>query len=446
MTPSAAPVRHLRPRQQRGVATLIVVMVLFFVVTLVAAYTNRNLIFEQRTSANQYRATMSFETAQAGLQWAVAMLNGSRIDANCAPSVSSADTTFRERYLNTDATTGLVSGNLKSDGTTLYAACVFNGSGWNCSCPADADPAPTVPTGAGLFPAFQVRFIRNTTSSPAIPPGVIRVDAVACPRFDATCLSTVNAAGDEGRSVVSALIGLQSALKTPPAAALTVRGGLNVGTASIRAFNSDITSGAVAVQLGGTSDSNSRLAMVLGSAPGTPSVFGYVEGDSMLFNLTTAGTLLPTLGDRMFATLLGMAPATYRGQPALTVVDGCPCTAQQVRDAIAQNPLRPIWVDGDLAIDSSGNIGSTTAPVMLVVAGNMTFTNNVTIYGVVYSRGDPWTTGGTGTIQGAAVAENDLAGNGTATYVYNRDVLNLLRIRYGSFVVIPGSWKDYTPI
>ena len=44
---------------QRGAATLAVVALLFFIVSLVAAYTNRNLIFEQRTSGNQFRATQA---------------------------------------------------------------------------------------------------------------------------------------------------------------------------------------------------------------------------------------------------------------------------------------------------------------------------------------------------------------------------------------------------
>ena len=51
-------------------------MLLFFIISLVAAYAGRNLIFEQKTSANQYRATQAFEAAEAGLEWALAMLNG----------------------------------------------------------------------------------------------------------------------------------------------------------------------------------------------------------------------------------------------------------------------------------------------------------------------------------------------------------------------------------
>ena len=69
---------HATP--QRGAAALVVVMMLFFIMSLVAAYASRNLIFEQRTSANNYRSTQAFEAAEAGLEWAIAMLNGGRID------------------------------------------------------------------------------------------------------------------------------------------------------------------------------------------------------------------------------------------------------------------------------------------------------------------------------------------------------------------------------
>ncbi|HRZ62470.1 MAG TPA: PilX N-terminal domain-containing pilus assembly protein, partial [Rubrivivax sp.] len=56
MKPAAA----FRPTAAaRGAAALVVVMVLFFIMSLVAAYASRNLIFEQRTSANNYRSTQA---------------------------------------------------------------------------------------------------------------------------------------------------------------------------------------------------------------------------------------------------------------------------------------------------------------------------------------------------------------------------------------------------
>ena len=50
--------RPASQRQQRGAAALIVTMVLFFAMTLVAAYVNRNLVFEQRISKNSTIVTI----------------------------------------------------------------------------------------------------------------------------------------------------------------------------------------------------------------------------------------------------------------------------------------------------------------------------------------------------------------------------------------------------
>ena len=84
--------------KQRGAASLVVVLMLFFVIALVSAYTSRNLIFEQRTSVNQYRSSMAFEAAEAGMEWATAMLNGGRMGDDCSEATAAAgSTSFRQR-------------------------------------------------------------------------------------------------------------------------------------------------------------------------------------------------------------------------------------------------------------------------------------------------------------------------------------------------------------
>ena len=60
---------------QRGAVALVVALVLLFGMTLIAFFANRTMIFEQRTSANQYRYTKAFEVADAGIEWAIARLN-----------------------------------------------------------------------------------------------------------------------------------------------------------------------------------------------------------------------------------------------------------------------------------------------------------------------------------------------------------------------------------
>ena len=131
-------------------------MLLFFIVSLVAAYAGRNLIFEQKTSANQYRATQAFEAAEAGLEWALAMLNGGRIDAACSPPdpVDNTLPSFRQRYLNIDVD-GHYTPRLWADNLTRERpSCVQSDTGWNCSCPTGAAPTPAAPGRHGHVPGL----------------------------------------------------------------------------------------------------------------------------------------------------------------------------------------------------------------------------------------------------------------------------------------------------
>ncbi len=445
-------------RRQGGVASLTVVMVLFFIMSLVAAYTSRNLIFEQRTSGNQYRSTQAFEAAEAGIEWALSMLNSGRIDTACAASTNVADSSFRLRHLNVDATNGNVTPVLRTNDPTLVpsppleASCVFNGSAWQCSCPVNDEPSLTVPTGAGSFPAFRIRFV----VPPGAPvPGLIRLESNGCTRADEDCLkfegNPQSGAGD-GRASVSTLIALKSGLVAPPIAALTVRGDFTLDpTAGLKAVNADNGAGGISVLSGGARPPPSTLQRF--GAPGTPGEQTVIDGDINLFNMRDTGGRPPTdpgfeaeLRDgRMFASVFGTWPETYRTQPAaveLTCAGG-DCTAAQVRTTISLNPGRVIWVLGNLVLGSAGDIGSPSDPVVLAVAGNISNPSNVDVFGVVYSRAETWITSGGGTVRGAAVAEGGLGGDGTSTFVYDAGVLEMLRLRTGSFVRVPGSWKDF---
>ena len=193
MTP--LPARRPSPSRQRGAATLIVVMILFFVVSLVAAYASRNMIFEQKTSANQYRSTQAFEAAEAGLEWALTMLNGGRLEADCSPASPALATppapatpptkaSFRQRYLNVDAATGMYTETMANRSIPanlgLNPTCVYNGAGWTCTCPIStaATPSATPATGyTGPQPAFRVRLLADTGRA-----GVLRVESVGCTR------------------------------------------------------------------------------------------------------------------------------------------------------------------------------------------------------------------------------------------------------------------------
>lgn len=435
---------RIRPgRRQRGMATLVVVMILFFIISLVAAYTNRNLIFEQRTSANQYRSTQALEAAEAGVEWALALLNHQRITATCLTSAAPADPSYRERYILTDPATGKLTPRPKAAGGERSQMCVLNGAQWDCSCPEDIDPVVAAPAGGGVYPAFRVRFEQIGVAPPVgapSQPGVIRLHVVGCTRLDATCLDFGGqGVSNEGRAAVSVLVALTGNVAGPPTAALLARRDIDLGGAAASAYNTDPAGSGVTVQAGGAVNT---AGLMLASTPGTPGDISVVAGDPSL-NLVAAAPF--STEDRMFAGVFNMAPATFREQPAavLLVCGGGTCGADELRTAITMNPGRPIWVQGHLAVDTAGDIGAAAAPVLLVVEGNLTFPTPASIYGLVYVRQADWVTAGGGQVQGAVVAEGRLSGAGTTTFVHDADMLTRLRGASGSFVRVPGSWKDY---
>lgn len=443
-----------RTSRQQGVASLTVVMVLFFIVSLVAAYASRNLIFEQRTATNQYRSTQAFEAAQAGLEWALTMLNGGRIDASCQPvSLPSTQTTFRDRYLSINAN-GVISA-LKGPTTNayLYPTCVQDGTGWSCSCPSDGPPSVSVPTSAGIHPAFRV-YLRAV---PGGIPGQVQIWVNGCTVLADSCLqftpassgiqSTAVGASNEGIALVVGIAGLTGGIASPPVNALTARGNIDLGgaamSAGIAVADPVFSTGRpppspYVVHAGGTVN---QSGMNLSSLGGTPAGNMVLAGDPAL----SAGSFD---ADRMFAATFNMSKATFANQQGLVTLDCAvvTCNAQAVRDAAALYPSSPILVLGDLAIDSAGDIGSTGTPVLLVVTGDIDFgASAVNLYGVVYVQAADWTSAGAAHVIGATIAEGNIGGSTTATFTYNSDVVRRLRAYNGSFALVPGSWQDFQP-
>lgn len=429
-------------RRQRGIASLLIVAVLFFVVSLVAAYMNRNLIFEQRTSVNQYRSTLAFEAAEAGLEWALAMLNGGRIDESCVASADETQTSFRERYLAIAESTGRVTptGALTGSGeSTVWPSCVFNEGAWSCSCPAPGDALDLdLPSDGGSpHPAFRIRFVRlsNTPTGAPPPPGAIRIEVNGCTRLADECLNfPATGVGGEGRATVRVLIALRGGLAAPPVAALTVREDLTVGGA-LGVFNPTTAAGGIAVITGGTIDDPSSLLQV-GGAPGAPSDSAKVTEDTGLASLTAV---------RLFVSSFAIWPDLWRDQPAVRRLDCTSgCDGDDVRDAIALYPGHVVWVDGDIALDGGAPIGSATQPVLLVVDGDLTSIDaGTTFHGLIHVRTASWEPTGSGSVRGAVVAENAMGGSPAFDVVFDADVLQRLRWQTGSFVRVPGGWRDF---
>ena len=453
------PCRRPRPGPQRGAAALIVVMLLFFLVSLVAAYAARNLLFEQKTSANQYRATQAFEAAEAGLEWALAMLNGSRIDAACNPLVPPdvSQDSFRQRYLNIDLDGGYAP-RLLADGTSERPSCVQSATGWSCSCPSGGAPSPSVPADGAVHPAFRVCFekIGPPTGAP-LQPGTVRVVSTGRTAFvDEPCNAPVEGTDGEAAASVSVVVALSSALPVPPAAAATAGRDLTMpaGMTTATLINTDALTNGLTAHIGRTRDLSGATLVTL---PGTPSQSSSVVD-------TKLGTLASTapVPLELFRAQFRMPAPTYKGQPATVFVDCSSDCANRVNEAVQGNPGRIVWVGGSGG--SSGNaslsgaslnLGSDDEPAMLVVDGDIDFNGStVNIVGMVYSQQDILFNGATVNVRGAVMAARDIVANGsTVTVDYNPahptqptlipPVLTHLRLASGSLVRVPGSWRDF---
>ena len=417
--------------RERGAAALVVTMLLFFAMVLVAVFVNRNLVFEQRSSANQYRATQAFEAAEAGLEWALAQLNGTgAIGDDCLPSGAAAGgTSFRTRHLRADvarATFTPVTWLNAGTPTALQPSCVRGAAGWSCSCPAQGVAQLAAPSGAAPAPAFLLQFQAGPK------PGTVRVVSTGCTRLAGAC-APASGTNADGVARVQVDLGLLGALRSAPVATLTAHGAVNAGSAAVGLHNTDPATG-IAVQAGGTI--NAAQARV--TAPAGSSLGASLAGnDTSLSNLPV---------ERFFGSYFGLDKARWRAQPTVAQIDcRSPCAAAlQAAVAAAAGPAM-LWVEGDVALAGPLTLGTPQAPVVIVVNGAVQLDGGVAINGLLYATALAWTgpAGQGAVLHGAAILEADYSGDGAPELVYDPQVLAALKGATGSFARVSGSWRDF---
>jgi hypothetical protein len=225
-----------------------------------------------------------------------------------------------------------------------------------------------------------------------------------------------------------------------PAAALTARGTVNgAATLGLKAYNTAPETAGIAIRARGSVDTTGLLLV---TAPGTPNAAALLQNDAHLPARPEVGATNP---DRLFPSIFNMWPESYRRQPAAVPLacGDAACTTSAVRAAAALNPGRVLWLSAGLTLNSTDSIGSATEPVVLVVNGNLSASAASTIYGLVYVRTADWTMEGNTRVQGAVIAEGNVGGTGASEFVFDAALLRQLHAANGSFVRVPGSWKDF---
>lgn len=431
-------VQHLA--QARGAAALTVVMVLFFIMALVAAYTNRNLVFEQRISANSYRVARALESAEAGLEWSVALLNGGRIDNSCTPSTNAGNADFRRRYLVDFSQADTPEGGyqlpwLNDVALRMYPACIVKDGALRCVCPSLAarNPTMTLPTD-GNGGSFR---IRTDYSGSAVRPGLVGIIARGCasPGSGVTSCYTQSDSAEanaDGVSLDQINVGLVRAMPLAPLAALTAGGTVFVNGGTLTAANGSSNAG-LTVHASALTPSGTGTTMLAGPA-------GSGSDGKLIDN--SLQTLAGRPNNRWFSAMFATDPVTFAALPATRLV-ACPggtCSSGDLTTTLAGFPRNPVLVQGGLTIDVAGQLGDATNPVMLIVQGPLTISAGTTIFGFVHATSINWNVAST--VQGAVVSQGDFTMTQNATLNYRQDLLDILRLRYGSFVRVPGSWRQ----
>ena len=416
-------------RRQRGAAALLVITLLCFAMLLAVAYTTRNVVVEVRSAANQVRAAQAREAAEAGLEWALARLDDdTRVGADCLPSGDAAALSSRQRWLRFVDAAGRIAPVTWSDAGApmpLRAACVLAATGWTCRCPASG--APTLPSSPGdlAAPAFVVEFI--ATSSP----GIVGVVATGCVNDSGVCAATADAP-HEASSRLQASFALLPALRSAPAAALTVRGDVDSGAAALGVHNPGAASAGLAIHAGGrVVASGLRITVPAGSS----------LADSLVGN--DAGLASLDAG-AFFARFFGMRIEVWSAQPAVTrLVCDRDCTSA-VASAVAAG-RRLLFIDGDLALAGPAAFGTTDDPVAIVARGDVRLSGAVAVVGLVHATSLRWDDAAApgALLRGAALVAGSYGGNGAADISRDGAVLAHLETRSGSFVRVNGSWKDF---
>jgi len=418
--------------RQRGVAALFASVMLCFAMVLAVAVAHRNVLVEEQRSANELRAGTSFAAAEAGLEWALARINDpARIGVDCLPSADAAARSFRERMVRIGVPEGSVAPLRWDDAGTpaaLQVACVRGANGWRCSCPASGRPDLPVTGGSAIAPAFVLELAPSTRAD------VVRVVATGCTRAGGgtnVCAESADT-GHEATSRLEAAWALLPALRALPAAALTVRGDVDVGAASLGVHNVDGTGSGLALHVGGRVAAPS---LRLGVPPGASAAASLASADAALHALPA---------DRFFARYFGMGAAAWAGRPGTRRVACANDCAAAIRDAIAAG-ARLLVIDGDAAIAGPADLGSAEDPVALVVGGSLRLSGEIAVHGVVHAASIEWNdvVAGRALVRGAVLVGGDYRGTGAVDLVRDEAVLARLAAASGSFVRVNGSWKDF---
>jgi hypothetical protein len=446
--------------RSRGVASLAVTLIMLALAALVILYTNRGQLFEQRTSANQARATVAFEAAEAGIEWGLARLNDETLIQPSPTSTcgyAAGGQPFTSFYTPSTADPNNPTVFTFNPPNGARAACSIDeatGQVLTCRCPV---PLGSVTIAAPGRRSFEVSYSRVVAD-----PGMVEIRSVGCRDAvdgsgNPVVCSAAGAFTTDGIATITVRAKYVPAAGSISNAALTT-GGYAAVCGSYNITNGSGAAGGVLVNSGGNTNIGNGTytsgplppgapncggggGQTLTTIPGTPISAAVIPNDPAL--LAASAT-----ADSMMFAYFGMTIAQYQAPPTCTI-NGTSAGDRETNLLAAynrtSNPCSRFWINGgDIQFSGNGTLGSATRPVMIASADDMTFNGNYTVYGILYGDNVTFNYNGTGTadIIGQIVVRGGFYSNGNGSIVYNDTVLRAYTGGSGEFIRVPGSWRD----
>jgi Tfp pilus assembly protein PilX len=432
-----------RRATQRGAGTLGVTLVLMLGMSVAGLYLNRGLLFEQRSSANQVRATQAFEAAEAGIEWATGMINSPLAISNaCVLNPASATGSFRSRYVSTDATTVNF-----SIATNVQPGCKLNnGALATCSCPAVPAAGNTAVAALGeqVQPSFTVRLepVVTNPATGAIDPEAVRVVAWGCAAQAGACTAAATTNLDtDGVATASVILKLSPELRKLPSVPLSCGLSCDLG-GSYNVINLDPLTNGLLVNAGDTVTQGGGVSLT--TLPGMPPQNAIVDGDDSLRSVASADADCSSSG--IFKQYFGSTVEDYASTPStkrLACAGSADCTSKIMTAYDAG--WRSFFFESDVQLSGNGVLGSVTKPVIFVTEHDLKINGTWEITGLIFSNNADWDNLGTGSsrLNGAQLSCASYRNNGNGTISYDRAALNNARRQSASVVRVPGSWRDW---
>ncbi|MTI64276.1 hypothetical protein [Methylophaga sp.] len=391
--------------KQRGAATIVVAAILLIAITIVTLFTARTVLVETELTADHNRTTQAVTAANYAMDYGVSYFDSYGFDQDADGNVD----TVTPPNIDVNTTYGplTLSSQVEYD-TSAGTVCV------------DAGETPTLSKGMLVATGFSDDGLARRTIT--------------------QCVGPISLLADEGPDMP---------LISRSEVALT-------GTANIvnRYTNINIWSGDK-VTIG---SSSSMSTFIKSNAAGNLSLPDLLNADpdinTQIVSSNNLGNGLDIIDDDPSldtATAADFFSTFFNTDDPGAIEDLASNIGQNYNDmSLADGKDGLIWIEGDQNF-SGGDIGTIDNPAIVIVNGDLQFTGNASIHGLLYVKGE-MRVGGTVDVVGTSIVEGDgvptgdsaVYGNGTLNLIYWKDFLAGASAPLpGLTAVVSGSWRDW---